>query len=168
MSDEERIKKTKNNIKEESLDEIKPLLPPEVLSIKQEITSDDLKEKFPKLHAEIASDGMKIKIDDVEESFSRSDETDETLESTDLFRNFEPSTIDFIRRAQSDKEAEEIIFFAQKQGNISPEEADKLLDQLGKEGVRSFGSIKTSGHYFRKAVESRNRQLIGKRYSIPK
>ncbi|MHA1946250.1 MAG: DUF2095 family protein [Candidatus Hodarchaeales archaeon] len=168
MSDEERLKKSKKKSKNESLDEIKSLIPPEVLSVKQEITSDDLKEKFPNLHAEMTNDNMKIKIDDVEEGFSRSDETDQTLDSTDLFRNFEPSTIDFIRRAQSDKEAEEIIRFSQKQGNISTEEADELLDQLSKEGVRSFGPIKTPGHYFRKAVESRNRQLIGKRYSIPK
>ncbi|MHA2031875.1 MAG: DUF2095 family protein [Candidatus Kariarchaeaceae archaeon] len=168
MSNEEQFKKTKNNSKKETVDEIESLIPPEVLSVKQEITSDDLKEKFPNLHAEMTNDNMKIKIDDVEESFSRSEETDQTLDSTDLFRNFEPSTIDFIRRAQSDKEAEEIIRFTQQQGNISPEEAVKLLDQLSKEGVRSFGPIKTPGHYFRKAVESRNRQLIGKRYSIPK
>ncbi len=168
MSDEERFKKSKNNSKKETADEIKSLPLPEVLSVKQEITPDDLKEKFPNLHVEMTKDSMKVKIDDVEESFSRSDETDQTLDSTDLFRNFEPSTIDFIRRAQSDNEAEEIIRFAQKQGNISTEEADKLLDQLSKEGVRSFGPIKTPGHYFRKAVESRNRQLIGKRYSIPK
>ena len=168
MSNEKRFKKDKNNSKKETVDEIKSLIPPEVLTVKQEITSDDLKENFPTLHTEMTNDNMKIKIDDVEESFSRSEETDQTLASTDLFRNFEPSTIDFIRRAQSDKEAEEIIHFAQKQGNISPEEAVKLLDQLSKEGARSFGSIKTPGHYFRKAVESRNRQLIGKRYSIPK
>lgn len=167
MSDEEQFKSKKNSTKK-SFDEIRSELPPEVLNVKQEITSDDLKEKFPNLHSEMITNNMKIKIDDVEESFSRSDETDQTLDSTDLFRNFEPSTIDFIRRAQSNKEAEEIILFAQKQGNISPEEADELLEQLSKEGVRSFGPIKTSGHYFRKAVESRNRQLIGKRYSIPK
>ena len=168
MSNEERFKKAKNNSKKETVDEIKSLIPPEVLSVKQEITSDDLKEKFPNLHAEMTKDGVKIKIDDVDDSFSRSEENDQTLDSTDLFRNFEPSTIDFIRRAQSNKEAEEIIRFSQKQGNISTEEADELLNQLSKEGVRSFGPIKTPGHYFRKAVESRNRQLIGKRYSIPK
>jgi len=168
MSDRERVKKSRDKSEKESLDEIKSLIPPEVLSVKQEITSDDLKEKFPNLHAEMTKDNMKIKIDDVEESFSSSDEANQTLDSTDPYRNYEPSTIDFIRRAQTDKEAEEIIRFAQEQGNISPEEADKLLDQLNKEGVRSFGPIKTSGHYFRKAVESRNRQLIGKRYSIPK
>ncbi len=168
MSDEERFKKSKNNSRKETADEIKSLPLPEVLSVKQEITPDDLKEEFPNLHAEMTNNGMKIKIDDVEERFSRSDETDKILDSTDLFRNYEPSTIDFIRRAHSDKEAEEIIRFSQEQGNISPEEADELLDQLSKEGVRSFGPIKTPGHYFRKAVESRNRQLIGRRYSNPK
>ena len=111
---------------------------------------------------------MKVKIDDVKGDFSQTDKDDKISDSTDPYRNYEPSTIDFIRRAQTDKEAEEIILFAQKQGNISPEEANNLLDQLNKEGVRSFGPIKTPGHYFRKAVESRNRQLIEKRYSIPK
>jgi hypothetical protein len=169
MSNEERSNKVKNNSKKETVDELNSLLPPEVLSVKQEITSDDLKKKFPNIHAEMTQDNMKIKIDDVRGDFSSSsDEADQISDSADPYRNYEPSTIDFIRRAQTDKEAEEIILFAQKQGNISSEESGKLLDQLNKEGVRSFGPIKTPGHYFRKAVESRNRQLIEKRYSIPK
>ena len=66
------------------------------------------------------------------------------------------------------QEVQEIIRFSQKQGNISTEEADILLDQLNEKGVRSFGPIKTPGHYFRKAAEARNRQIIEKRYSVQK
>jgi len=167
MSDEERFKKSKINSKKESLDEVKSLIQPEVLSIKQEITPDDLKEKFPNLHAEMTDDIMHVKIDDVEGD-GLSGENDSSLESTDLFSNFEPSTLDYIRRAQTDKEAEEIISFSLKQENISAEKAEELLDQLSKKGVRSFGQIKTSGYYFRKAVEARNRQIIKKRYTILK
>ena len=168
MSDEDRIRKSKKNSKKESLDEKGLLTPPEVLSIKQEITPDDLKESFPNLHAEITEKRMDIKIDDVEGGISLSDETDSNLGSDDLFSNYEPSTLDYIRRAKTDKEAEEVIHFALKQENIGSEEASNLLDQLSKKGVRSFGSVRTSGHYFRKATEARNRQLIKKRYSIPK
>ncbi|MHA1237320.1 MAG: DUF2095 family protein, partial [Candidatus Hodarchaeales archaeon] len=145
----------------------KSLIQPEVLSIKQEITPDDLREKFPNLHAEISDEKMQIKIDDVEGD-GIPDETDSNLESADPFSNFEPSTMDYIHRAKTDKEAEEIISYSLKQGNITADEAEELLDQLSKKGVRSFGPIKTSGHYFRKAVESRNRQLIKKRYTIQK
>ena len=165
MTEEDKISKKSKN---ESLDEIKSILPPEVLNIQQKITTDDLKEKFPNLHSEMTEKKMKMKIDDVEEDFSRSGEVDQASESTDLFRNFEPSTIDFIRRAQTEKEAEEIIHFELKQGNISTEEANNLLDQLSQKGVRSFGPIKTTDHYFRKAAEVRNRKIIEKRYSIPK
>jgi len=168
MSDEEHFKKSKNNSKNESLDEIKSLIPPEVLSIKQKITSDDLKEKFPNLHAEMTVKKMPYKIDFVEGDSSLSNETESTLESVDPFSDFEPSTLDYIRRAQNDMEAEEIIRFALKQGDIISEEAEKLLDQLSEKGVRSFGSIRTSGHYFSKAIEARNRQIIKKRYTILK
>ncbi len=168
MSDEEQFKKPKNNSKKESLDEIRSFIPPEVLSIKQRITPDDLKEKFPNLHAEMSDKKLQVKIDDVKGDFSHSDETDSTLESGDLFSNFETTTQDYIRRAKTDKEAEKIIRYALKQGNITTEEAGELLDQLSKKGVRSFGPIRTSGYYLRKAVEARNRQIIKKRYTIPK
>lgn len=167
MSDEDRFRSKKNSTNK-SFDEIRSELPPEVLNIEQKITSDDLKENFPNLHAEMTQKKMKVKIDHVKGDFFHSDKADQTLDSTDPFRNFEPSTIDFIRRAKTDIEAEEIIRFAENQGNISTEEAKKLLDELSKKGVRSFGLIKTPGHYFRKAVETRNRQIIEKRYSTPK
>ena len=167
MSDEKQFKESKNNLKNESSDEVKSLIPPEVLSVKQEITPDDLKEKFPNLHAEMTDEKMQVSIDDVEgDDFS--DETEKGLESADPFSNFEPSTLDFIRRAKTDKEAKEIVSFALKQGNVTEEEAEKLLDKLSKKGVRSFGPIRPSDHYFRKAVEVRNRQIIKKRYSTPK
>jgi hypothetical protein len=168
MSDERRIKKSHNNSKADPLGDIKSILPPEVLSVKQEITTDDLKDKFPHLHSEMTEKMMQLNIEDVEGDIALSDETDSPLASADPFRNFEPSTLDYIYRAKTDEEAEEIIQFSLKQGNITPEEAKDFFEQLREKGVRSFGPIRTSGHYFRKAVEARNRQIIKKRYSIPK
>jgi len=167
MSDEEQFKKSKNNTKNESLEEVKSLIQPEMLSVKQEITPDELKEKFPNLHAEMTDEKMQIQIDNVEGD-GPSVEIDSSLESADPYSNFEPSTMDFIHRAKTDKEAEEVISFSLKQENITAEEAEELLDQLSKKGVRSFGPIQTSGHYLRKAVEARNRQIIKKRYTIQK
>ena len=100
MSDEEHCKKSKNITENESLDEVKSLIQPEVLSIKQEITPDDLKEKFPNLHAEMTDEKMQIKIEDVEGNVF-SGETDSSLESADPHSNFEPSTMDFIHRAKT-------------------------------------------------------------------
>ena len=168
MSKKKRTDRSTEERDKEAIDEIKSILPPELLSVDQNISPEDLKKKFPNLHAEITENAMGMKIDDVEGGFSISEEENPSSESTDLFSNFEPSTIDFIRRAKTDSEAEEIITFSLKQGHISSEEADKLIDQLKKRGVRSFGPIRTNGHYFRKATEERNRKLIKKRYSIPK
>ena len=169
MSDEKRSTSRKNKPKEESLDELKSFTPPEVLSVKQAISTEDLREKFPNLHSEMTEKQMQLRIDSIEEHSSTSSEPpDLTLDGVDPYRNYEPSTLDYIRRAQTDREAEEIILFALKQGNITKDESEKLLNQLSKDGVRSFGPIRTHGHYFRKAVEARNRQLIKKRYSIPK
>ena len=168
MSDKKRSKDSVKEQKEELSDEIKSLIPPEILKVDQSISPDELKEKFPNLHAEITENAMGVKIDDVEEGFPLSGDEKTSSESSDLFSNFEPSVLDYIRRAKTDSEAEEVIEFSLKQGHITPEEAKNLLDQLEEKGVRSFGPIRTTGHYFRKATEARNRQLIKKRYSIPK
>ena len=127
-----------------------------------------MEEYFPHLHAEINDDEMILGIDNVEGSFSPSKGTDDLSITDDPLNDFEPTVIDYLYRAKTEEEAKEIIDFSQQQGHLTAEEALQLLEQLQKDGVRSFGPIRTSGHYFRQAAEIRNRRVIQKRHSISK
>jgi hypothetical protein len=66
------------------------------------------------------------------------------------FYHYEPTVIDFIRRCDTEAEAEAIIAFMEKRGELTKEYAAKLRGQLKREGVRSFGSKKEDNYYFRK------------------
>lgn len=61
----------------------------------------------------------------------------------------DPEAIDFIQRCKTDDEARQIIQYLLGKKEITKEEAKKLLLQLEKEGVRSFGPLKTYGFYER-------------------
>ena len=168
MSDKERRKKSGKERKNDSINDLTSELPSEILNIAQKVSTEDMEKYFPHLVAEISDDKMALGIDNVEGDFTPS-KADESLPiDSDPFENYEPTVIDYLCRAKTDEEAMEIIDFLQKQGHISAGEASQLLDQLQKEGVRSFGPIRTPGHYFREAAEIRKRRVIQKRYSTPK
>ncbi len=58
-----------------------------------------------------------------------------------------PDVIDYVRRCDTETQAKEIIEFLKKQGEISPQYADRLMEQLLQHGVRSFGTKKPPGFY---------------------
>ena len=60
-----------------------------------------------------------------------------------------PDVISYVRRARTDSEAVEIVNYLRKRGEISEEYSHALLKQIQKKGVRSFGGLKTWGHYER-------------------
>ena len=68
-----------------------------------------LKEKFPNLYKELEGGGNRIIVNSI-----RTDA--ETAEKTfcDKLRNFDPSVVDFIRRCDTEEEAETIIAFMEK------------------------------------------------------
>jgi len=168
MSDNKKEKKSEKESNMNSNNDLKVNLPPEILNISQKVSVEDMGKLFPHLHAEISDDKMAIGIDSVEGDFAPSKDDDDFLTSNDPYSHFEPSVIDYIRRAKTEEEAIEVIKFSLKQGSLDEDEALKLIGQIRKDGVRSFGPIRTPGHYFRKAAEIRNRRLIQKRYSSPK
>jgi hypothetical protein len=67
----------------------------------------------------------------------------------DKLRHFNPSAVDFIRRCDTEAQAEEIIAYLQKKGEITKENADELRRQLKRDGVRSFGPKKEEYYYFK-------------------
>jgi len=65
------------------------------------------------------------------------------------FIDYSPDVIDFLRRCDKADQADEIICYMEKRGEINCEYAQKLRKQLKKKGVRSFGSKKKDDYYLR-------------------
>lgn len=60
---------------------------------------------------------------------------------------YEPGVVDFLRRCDTEEQAREIIGYLESRGELTGEEASRLLRQLSEEGLRSFGSKKGSDFY---------------------
>ena len=168
MLDNDKKRESEKKSNTTSKNDLEVKLPPEILNISQKVSIEEMERYFPHLHTEINEDKMTLGIDNVEEGFAQSNEEKDFFTPDDPYSDFEPSVIDFIRRAKTEAEALEVIEFLQKKGTITDEEALRLMGQIKENGVRSFGPIRTPGHYFRKAAEIKNRRLIQKRYSTPK
>ncbi len=125
-----------------------------------------LKKMFPHLYKELEEGENKVSINAVrknameaEEEACESEEcsecgggeeeTAECTPTTDKLRHFDPQAVDFIRRCDTEAQAEEIIAYLQKKGEITKEYAQELRCQLKRDGVRSFGPKKEENHYFR-------------------
>ena len=102
---------------------------------------------FPHLAKEMEGDANndehRIQIDSVRSNL----ETEEKISGK--FGTYMPDVIDFIRRCDNEKQAKEIIDYLEKKGEIIPEYARKLRRQLREKGVRSFGTKKEEGYYFK-------------------
>jgi hypothetical protein len=122
-----------------------------------------LKKIFPHLYDELETGEVKVPINAVRKNPLEAEEaavgeecedcTEEEFapctETPDKLRHFNPSAVDFIRRCDTEAQAEEIIAYLQKKGEITQENAEQLRCQLKRDGVRSFGSKKEENHYFR-------------------
>ncbi|MGD0644337.1 MAG: DUF2095 family protein [Candidatus Bathyarchaeia archaeon] len=114
-----------------------------------------LKKMFPHLYKEIEEGECKVPIDAVRknpqeaENAEAEEEEFEPTVLSDKLRHFNPSAVDFIRRCDTEAQAEEIIGYLQKKGEINKEHAGKLRCQLKREGVRSFGPKKEENYYFK-------------------
>ncbi len=111
-----------------------------------EIDKEKFKKMFPHLAEELENEEHKIAITSV-----RSDtETGEKAYS-EKFARYMPDIIDFIRRCDNEEQAEEIISYMERRGEISREYARRLRKQLKERGLRSFGSKKGEGYYFKES-----------------
>lgn len=119
------------------------------------IDKKSLKKMFPHLYKELETGECKVPIDAVRknpeeaENAEAEEEEFEPTEFSDKLRHFNPSAVDFIRRCDTEAQAEEIIVYLQKKGEITKENAEELRCQLKREGVRSFGPKKEENYYFR-------------------
>jgi hypothetical protein len=122
-----------------------------------------LKKMFPNLYRELEDGEVKVPINAVRKNPLEAEEAvaDEECEecsekefvscteTPDKLRHFNPSAVDFIRRCDTEAQAEEIISYLQKKGEITKETAQELRCQLKRDGVRSFGPKKEEYYYFR-------------------
>jgi len=109
-----------------------------------EIDKEKFRKMFPHLAEELENEEHKIAITSV-----RSDtETGENA-SSKKFASYMPDVIDFIRRCDEEEQAEEVISYMERRGEISRKYASRLRKQLKEKGLRSFGSKKQENYYFK-------------------
>jgi len=122
---------------------------------------ETLKKMFPHLYKELETGDVKVPINAVRKNPQKAEETVECVdceegqqvescpEATDKLRHFNPCAVDFIRRCDTEAQAEEIIAYLQKKGEITQKYAEELRCQLKRDGVRSFGPKKEEYYYFK-------------------
>ncbi|MGD0979246.1 MAG: DUF2095 family protein [Candidatus Bathyarchaeia archaeon] len=110
-----------------------------------ELDKESLKKMLPNLAKELQTDDNKVQVNSV-----RTNPKDgEKAVTSQSFDNYMPDVIDFIRRCDTKEQAEEIICYLERKGEIDEEYAQKLRKQLKEKGVRSFGSKKEQDHYLK-------------------
>lgn len=102
------------------------------------------KKIFPNLAEEMESDGNQVRISSVRSEVGVGERA-----SAKRFDNYIPDAVDYIRRCDNEKQAEEIIDYLEKRNEITVEYASKLKKQLRTKGVRSFGPKKQDDYYSR-------------------
>ena len=109
-----------------------------------ETDKKSFKKMFPNLSKELELEDSKVAINSV-----RTDSEMAENAIPDKFRHYNPTVVDFIRRCDTDAQAEAIITYLEKRGEVTTEYAEELRQQLKKKGVRSFGAKKEENYYFK-------------------
>ncbi len=110
-----------------------------------ELEKKAFKKMFPNLAQELGSGENKVSVNSV-----RTDnEAGERHATRETFVHYVPDVVDFIRRCDTPEQAERIIDFMEKRGEIDRLYAQKLKEQLKEKGVRNFGAKKEEDYYLR-------------------
>ena len=108
-----------------------------------EPNKESFKRMFPNLAKEVGSDENRISVNSV-----RTDnEAGEKHATRRKFNDYVPDVIDFLRRCDTAKQAEEIILYMEKHGEFDKQYAKRLRKQLKEKGLKSFGAKKEHGYY---------------------
>jgi len=112
-----------------------------------EIDKERFRRLFPNLAREMegANANSKITITSV-----RSNVESGEIVASQNFKGYNPDVIDFLRTCDNEEQADEIIDYLERRGEISREYASQLRRQLKEKGVRSFGSKKEDGYYLKR------------------
>jgi len=112
-----------------------------------EIDKKRFKNMFPHLSEEMENKQCQVAISSI-----RSDVQTGEHAVAKRFDGYLPDVIDFIRRCDNEKQAEEIIDFMEKRNEINSAYAQRLKKQLREKGVRSFGPKKQDDYYSREGI----------------
>jgi len=111
---------------------------------RMDIDKKRFRKMFPHLAQELEAGDRRIPITSV-----RSDLQTGEKASSRKFANYMPDVIDFLRRCDTEQQAEEIICYLERRREISCDYARRLRKQLKGKGVRSFGSKKEDNYYLK-------------------
>ena len=109
--------------------------------VEEEIEEEEFEDVFPALFREIKDGEKGIMKEEHRTSAGSKKER--------KFREHTPGAIDFICRCKSEQEAEEIIDYLLKKGDITEEHANNLKKQLQEKGLEYFGENRGPGYYER-------------------
>lgn len=110
-----------------------------------ELKRESFKKLFPNLTEELQTNDNEVQLNSVRIN----QEDGERAANSQNFDHYMPDVIDFIRRCDTDKQAQEIIDYMEKRGEIDKKYAQKLRKQLRAKGVRSFGTKKEQDYYLK-------------------
>jgi len=106
------------------------------------IDKERFKKLFPHLAEEMERGKSKVHIDQYRTNIGREDRL-----TNRRWAGYNPDVLDFIRRCDTEEEAEEIIGYLEEREEITAERASELRRQLEVEGLQSFGKKKKSDFY---------------------
>ncbi|MCS7124871.1 MAG: DUF2095 domain-containing protein [Candidatus Bathyarchaeota archaeon] len=117
-----------------------------------EFDKETFKKLFPNLAKEMELGENKVSIGFVRTDVDEGEKTAsrKTRNRGDPFVHYNPDVVDFLRRCDTQEQAEEIIAYMEKRGEISSEYAAQLRKQLKEKGVRSFGPKKEENYYLKR------------------
>ncbi|MEM2394694.1 MAG: DUF2095 family protein [Candidatus Bathyarchaeia archaeon] len=109
-----------------------------------EFDRETFRKLFPNLAREMEGGENKVALNSVRTDIQAGEKA-----ASKRFIHYDPDVIDFIRRCDTEEQAEEIIAYMEKRGEIGKEYASKLRRQLREKGVRSFGPKKEENYYLK-------------------
>lgn len=107
-------------------------------------TIEEMEKKFKALTDEIKNGGTTLG-----QLVTHSQDEDRPTTKIPYFRGYNPNVTDFLARASTLEECEEIIVYCLSRSEIDKDEAEQLRNRLGKGGPKAFG-IRKVGYYDKK------------------
>ncbi len=109
-----------------------------------QLDKKSLKKMFPSLAEELETNENKVEVNSVRSDSGRAEEA-----VAERYVHYNPDVVDFLRRCDTKRQAEEIIEYMTKKGEITGTYAARLLRQLKGKGIRSFGKKKEQDYYLK-------------------
>lgn len=99
---------------------------------------DRFKKLFPNLAKELERGESRVNFENTEK---------DNPNNKRKWAGYDPDVLDFIQRCDDVEQAEEVIDFLERRGEISPQRASELRKQIQEQGLRSFGVKKINDFY---------------------